>query len=111
MRATVRVRPPGKEVPAMTGSALAVIVIPIVMVIALAAWLAMIFYADAHPRYVRHGAASGPRAARGDEHGQGVLPELALTGPGATGRKQSAAVPGGSGAHDPAPAEPGRQAA
>ena len=33
----------------MTGSPLAPVVIAIVSVIALAAWLAMVFYADAHP--------------------------------------------------------------
>jgi hypothetical protein len=35
----------------MTGSLLAHIVIPVVTVLALAAWLAMVFYADAHPRW------------------------------------------------------------
>lgn len=33
----------------MTGSVLAAVIIPIVVVIALAAWLAMVYYADAHP--------------------------------------------------------------
>ena len=33
----------------MTGSALAPVVIPIVAFLALAAWLGMVYYADAHP--------------------------------------------------------------
>ena len=35
----------------MTGSTMALIVIPIVNAIGLAAWLAMVFYADAHPQH------------------------------------------------------------
>jgi len=95
----------------MTGSALAPIVIPIVVVIALAWWLAMIFYADAHPGHVRHGAASGPATTAGDEHAQSLPPGPALTGPGASGRQQNAAVPGDSGTSERAPAEPARRAA
>jgi hypothetical protein len=95
----------------MTGSALAPIIIPIVVVIALAWWLAMIFYADAHPGHVRHGAASGPATTRGDEHGKGAPPEPALTGLGASGRPQDAAVPGDSGTSKREPAEPARRAA
>jgi hypothetical protein len=33
----------------MTGSVLALVVIPIVAALGLAAWLAMVFYADANP--------------------------------------------------------------
>jgi hypothetical protein len=43
----------------MTGSLLAHIMIPVVSVLALAAWLAMVFYADAHPRWKKP-----PRSAR-----------------------------------------------
>jgi hypothetical protein len=44
----------------MTGSFWAPIVIPVVVVIALAAWLVMVYYADAHPGWKAHGAASHP---------------------------------------------------
>jgi hypothetical protein len=43
----------------MTGSLLAHIIIPVVTVLALAAWLAMVFYADAHPHWKKP-----PRSAR-----------------------------------------------
>jgi len=45
----------------MTGSPLAGVIIPVVTVIVLAAWLARVFYADAHP-----GHAAGATTA---EHG------------------------------------------
>jgi hypothetical protein len=102
------VRPPGKEVSAMTGSALAPIIIPIVVVIALAAWLAMIFYADAHPGHIRHSAASGPGTTGGDERGQDIRHELAPTGAGASRRT---AIPADNGASERAPSEPSRRAA
>jgi hypothetical protein len=41
----------------MTGSFLVPIVTPIVAVIALACWLGMIFWADAHPGWKTHHAA------------------------------------------------------
>jgi hypothetical protein len=40
----------------MTGSPLAPVIIAIVSVIALALWLAMVFYADAHPGYAERDA-------------------------------------------------------
>jgi hypothetical protein len=48
----------------MDGSALAVIVIPIVTSISLAAWLIMVFYADSHPGWARPPGRrnSGPAA-------------------------------------------------
>jgi hypothetical protein len=48
----------------MDGSALAVIVIPIVTSISLAAWLIMVFYADGHPGWARPPGrrSSGPAA-------------------------------------------------
>jgi hypothetical protein len=42
----------------VTGTNAAAIVTPIVAFIALAAWLAMVFYADSHPQY-----PSGPRSS------------------------------------------------
>lgn len=44
----------------MTGSFWAPIIIPIVAVPALAAWLALVWYAAAHPRWKAHRAASAP---------------------------------------------------
>ena len=44
----------------MTGSFWAPIVIPIVVVLALAAWLALVWHADAHPRWKTHSAVPGP---------------------------------------------------
>ena len=41
----------------MTGSSLAPIVIPIVAMIALTGWLAMMFHANAHPEWKAHRAA------------------------------------------------------
>jgi hypothetical protein len=48
----------------MTGSLLAHIIIPVVTVLALAAWLAMVFYADAHPRWKKPPRSA--HTARGD---------------------------------------------
>ena len=42
----------------MTGSPLAPIVIPVVVVIALAAWLAVVFCADAHPGHAARDKAA-----------------------------------------------------
>jgi hypothetical protein len=47
----------------MTGSTLAVVVIPIVVAIVLAGWISAVFYANAHPRR-KH-----PHAARNDVAG------------------------------------------
>jgi hypothetical protein len=44
----------------MTGSSLAPVIIPIVVVISLAIWLIMVFRADSHPGY-RHHAPDAPR--------------------------------------------------
>jgi hypothetical protein len=92
----------------MTGSALAPIIIPIVALIALAAWLAMIFYAEAHQGHIRHGAASGPATTPGDERGQDIRHELAPTGSGPSRR---AAIAADDGACERAPLEPSRRAA
>ena len=48
----------------MTGTDLATIVPPIVAMISLAVWLAMVFYADAHPAVRRQAPAKpGPEPA------------------------------------------------
>jgi hypothetical protein len=46
----------------MTGSSLVAIIVPIVALIALAAWLGMVFWADAHPGWKAHAAAPGLEA-------------------------------------------------
>lgn len=45
----------------MTGSTSALIIIPIVTVLTLAAWIALVFYADAHPVWRRR--QESPEAA------------------------------------------------
>ncbi|HTS99200.1 MAG TPA: hypothetical protein VMI33_21545 [Streptosporangiaceae bacterium] len=51
----------------MTGSALVPIIVPIVAVLALAAWLTLVYWADAHPASGRHVAEISPPAAAGAE--------------------------------------------
>jgi hypothetical protein len=60
----------------MDGSTLSVIIIPVVVVISLAAWLMLVYYADSHPRW-RHGPATaadrpapGPRSLPGTDAGK-----------------------------------------
>jgi hypothetical protein len=43
----------------MTGSFLVPIVVPIVAVVALAIWIGLVFWADAHPGWKAHGVAPG----------------------------------------------------
>jgi hypothetical protein len=43
----------------MTGSTLDLIIIPVVAVIVLAAWIVLVFWADAHPAWGRHEARAG----------------------------------------------------
>jgi len=77
---------PGKEAPVMTGSALAPIVIPIVVTIALAAWLAIVFYAGAHPQWKAHRTSRKPggtgTASPADAHAQSMRREVALVAKG-----------------------------
>jgi ABC-type nitrate/sulfonate/bicarbonate transport system substrate-binding protein len=42
----------------MTGSPLVGILVPVAVVIVLAAWLALVFYADAHPDHAARAAAA-----------------------------------------------------
>ncbi len=55
----------------MTGSTLAPIVIPIVVAIGLAAWLAMIYYAAAHPQW-NHARDRGLSVAQPDARPAGT---------------------------------------
>jgi hypothetical protein len=86
----------------MTGSFWAPIIIPIVVVLALAAWLALVWYADAHPRWKAHRAASAPGAAGpqlpvhvSDQAARRVLAPAARTGQDAPVRavREDARVP------------------
>jgi hypothetical protein len=52
----------------MTGPTWAPIVIPIVVMIALAGWLAMAYYAEAHPGWKAHRAATQPDITRTTAH-------------------------------------------
>lgn len=76
----------------MTGSSLAPIIVPIVAFIALAAWLGMVFWADAHPEWKPHAAIPGPEITSA-----GVPP--------------AAAEPGASHGGELAPSPPDRRAA
>jgi hypothetical protein len=70
----------------MTGSAVAPVVIPVVIIVALAAWLAMVFYADAHPPHAGRRTASEPGTAPADIAPRPVRPEAsARDGEDATG--------------------------
>src|SRR5215470_6791962 len=51
-----------EEMSVMTGSNLAAIVIPIVVMFSLGVWIALVFYADSHPRW-RQRTAPAPKAA------------------------------------------------
>ncbi len=61
----------------MTGSALVPVIVPIVAVIALGIWLTLVYWADAHPGYKRHGTTSvsparaDEDAAAASDHGDG----------------------------------------
>ena len=58
----------------MTGSFLVPIVTPIVALIALACWLGMVYWADAHPGW------KAPRAARGPEITSETFPAAPASG-------------------------------
>jgi len=84
----------------MTGSPLAPVIIPIVAVIALAAWLAMVFYADARPGHtVRDAAARQGIASEsnsGDARQRDERPEVIPSGNGVSSEeRQDDAHPGG----------------
>src|SRR6516165_12100758 len=51
-----------EEAVTMTGSSLAPIVIPIVVMFSLAAWIVMVFHADSHPRWHNDMAAAPNKA-------------------------------------------------
>lgn len=45
----------------MIGSYLVPIVVPIVAFVAMAVWLGIVFWADAHPQWKSHAVVSGPK--------------------------------------------------
>lgn len=47
----------------MDGSSLSLIVIPIVVAISLAVWVAMVLYADSHPQWGRHSPVPGHQSS------------------------------------------------
>ena len=55
----------------MTGSTLAVILIPIVIAVALLAWLVMVFHAKNHPQVSDHGVAPDREVTGGIFQGEG----------------------------------------
>ena len=57
----------------MDGSSLSLIIIPVVVVISLAAWLIVVFYAVAHPEW-KHGPAAPHDATMTPLPGVGVPP-------------------------------------
>lgn len=61
----------------MTGSSLAPIVIPIVVMISLAVWLIMVFHAEAHPGHGRAHHDAGQRAIASGPADQGQARSLA----------------------------------
>lgn len=61
----------------MVGSSLAPIVIPIVVMISLAAWVIMVFYADAHPEHGRAHHDAGQPAIASSLADQGQAESLA----------------------------------
>jgi hypothetical protein len=65
-----------KEEPGMIGSSLVPIVVPIVAFAAMAAWLSMVFWADAHPHWKAHAGAPGPEVTAAEA-------PPAVAGPGA----------------------------
>ena len=95
----------------MTGSSLAPVIVPIVAVLALFAWLGLVFYAAAHPEWKRHGVPAGSAGADSGSPGAPALPaerNLAAL----TGRESGAAdgAPARVGQARP-PAAPPRRAA
>ena len=75
----------------MTGSNLVLIVVPIVMVSALALWLGLVMYAGAHPEWKAHRLAREAREAAAREAAAVAAEERAVA---AAGRQ--APVPAGA---------------
>jgi len=59
----------------MTGSSLVPIVVPIVAILALTAWLSMVYYAAAHPGWKSRPASSQQPPAAGAKASIGAAPQ------------------------------------
>ncbi len=55
----------------MTGSTMAIVLIPIVIAVALAGWLAMVYHAKNHPQVSDHGDAPDHEVSGGIFQGEG----------------------------------------
>jgi hypothetical protein len=66
----------------MTGSGLAPIVIPIVAMISLFGWLAVVFYADSHPAHGSDSRSSAPQWPSSETGIAGPAPADDELGPG-----------------------------
>ena len=75
----------------MTGSTLAAVVIPIVALTVLAVWLAMVFYADSHPRWRTSSTTPGRRSS-GLPEGARKPPEVEVPRPRQAGSRESIPV-------------------
>jgi hypothetical protein len=81
----------------MTGSPLVPIVVPIVALICLGAWIALVFYANSHPGWRHRGSGAGsgqaPRTAQPDGQdaaqpdGQDAAPPASPTPPAPPARR------------------------
>jgi hypothetical protein len=70
----------------MTGSNLAAIVIPIAAMFSLGVWIALIFYADSHPRW-RQRTEPAPKTAPAAHDGQVPARSLSRPHPAETTRR------------------------
>ncbi len=75
----------------MTGSTTAAVVIPIVALTVLAIWLAMVYYADSHPRWGTSSTTSGRRSS-GLPEGARKPPEVEVPRPRPGGSRDSIPV-------------------
>ena len=73
----------------MQGSTLLFIVVPIVLPAAMFGWLALVFWAAAHPEWKSHRAAASP-AAPGTAVTEGAARELAAPAPAPAARPHAA---------------------
>jgi len=83
----------------MTGSSLVPVIVPIVAVLAMAAWLGLVFYAAAHPRWKRYDVLPGSaNAAAPGTPGEPALPaerDLAAMTKGHSGAAAGPPAPAG----------------
>jgi hypothetical protein len=95
----------------MTGSSLAPIMIPIVVMIALTGWLAMVYYANAHPGWKAHSAALKPVDTGAMVRTDGRKQIMRLDVKAVARRDQDMAEPGVHAGSGRVPSPPPRRAA